>query len=222
MNLINNNAMFQIDLLKGQGIPQKSEPMGILIGIATAFVPVVLAIILYGMYSHNVIVTKFKQQDVVKLEQNISKLSGALETQKNLDRKRHFYNTCLSEVKSSIDKYTQWSPMLAILLEEMPSSIVLKGLEVQHEKVQKNSSGEKDIFNPLNSQEMTVTKLILKISNKGEGDYAEQVKDFRNRLYASPAFGSKLENIVFSRETEQNNGIETISYKIECLFKPEI
>ncbi|MBN2590527.1 MAG: hypothetical protein JXA96_11755 [Sedimentisphaerales bacterium] len=216
---INNDAIFTIDLLKGQGIPPKSSPVGLLIIVSSALIPVFLAITFYGLYNNNKIVTKIKQQDVLKLEADILELSEALETKRNLDRKVFFYNTCLSEVKSSIKKYKQWSPVLAILLEEMPSSVLLKNLKVEQEKVRKNSLGTID---PLNAKDVIVTKLVLQISNREQGDYAEQVKEFRNRLYASSALSSKLENIISTREAKQNNGIETISYKIECLFKPEI
>jgi hypothetical protein len=216
---IKNDDMFTIDLLKGRGIPPRTGPGGLLIIMVTAVIPVAMAILFYGLYHDSKVVTRIKQNDVLKLEADIAELAGSLKVKRDLERKKLFYNTCLSEVKSSISKFNQWSPVLAILLEEMPSSVQLKNLEVEHEKVRKNPSGIPD---PLKPNDITVTKLVLNISNREQGDYSEQVKDFRNRLYASSALGSKLENITFSREANQNNGIETISYKIECLFKPGI
>ncbi len=217
--IIKKDAIFTIDLLKGQGIPQKNDTGGMLIMMITAILPVFFGVFLYYLYNNSKVATRIKQNDVLKLEENISELSGAVTIKRNLEKRKFFYNSCLSEVKSSIGKYKQWSPVLAILIEEMPSSVQLKNLEVDHEKVRKNTSGTID---PFNSTDIEVTKLVLKITNKEQGDYLEQVKDFRNRLYASSELGSKLENITFSREANQNNGIETVSYKIECIFKPEI
>ena len=211
--------MFKIDLLKGQGIPPRTGPGGLFIILVTAIMPVALAICLYGLYYNSKVVATIKQSDVSKLEADISELSDAVQVKQMLERKKFFYNSCLAEVKTSLEKYKQWSPVLGILLEEMPTSVVLKNLEVKHEMVRKNKPGAVD---PLSTQDIMVTKLVLKITNRDEGDYSEQVKDFRNRLYASSELGSKLENIIFSREANQREGMETISYKIECLFKPEI
>ena len=216
--IINNNTMFSIDLLKGKGLPPKSGPVGMLLILSTALVPVFLSIVIYGLYSNNKVISRIKQQDMLQLEEDISELSGALTIKRNLERQKFFYDSCLNEVKSSIKDYKQWSPVLAILYEEMPSSILLKNLEVKHERIANNPSG---VIDPFNTKQIMVTKLIFKISNSQEGDYSEQVKDFRNKLFASSALGPKLDNIVFSREANKNNGMETISYKIECLFKPE-
>ena len=214
-----NNTMFTIDLLKGHGVPPKSGPMGLLIILITILIPAALALTLYGLYHNNKVVTNIKQQNVLKIEEDISELSESLKNKRELDQKKYFYNTCLSEVKTSMKKYKQWSPVLALLLEEMPSSVVLNSIKVEQERVAKNTSGPIDL---LNSEKVIITKLVLEISKQDQGDYAEQVKDFRNRLYASSSFGSKLDNIVFSREAGHVNGVETISYKIECLFKPGI
>lgn len=221
-NLIKNNAMFAIDLLKGTGIPPKSEPVGFIIIAVTILVPLVFAVSLFGFYYQSKVAAKIKQQDVLKLEKSISKLSGAVEIKQNLEKQKLFYNTCLSEVKSSVRKYSQWSPVMAMLLEEMPSSVALKGLEVEHEKIKKETPKKKDKSSKTETTEMIMTKLILQITNQDQGDYLEEVKDFRNRLYSSPVFGSKLQNIVFSRQAEQSDGKETISYQIECIFKPEL
>jgi hypothetical protein len=219
-NPIKNNAMFKIDLLKGLGIPPRSGPVGLTIILITFIVPVFAAILLYGLYHNSRIMTRIKQQDVLNLEADIAELSDALKIKKNLEREKIFYNTCISEVNSSVRKYSQWSPVLSLLLDEMPSSVVLEALEVEKKNVQKKVPVGKS--NKLKIIDLPLTKLILQVGNREKGDYGEQIKDFRNRLYDSPAFGSKLEDIIFSRQAKQDDGVETISYKIECMFKTEL
>ena len=70
--------------------------------------------------------------------------------------------------------------------------------------------------------DVPVTKLILLVSNQGQGDSDEEVKSFRDRLYASSVLGSKLQDIAFSRSSEKNDGKEKVSYQIECMFKTEL
>ena len=41
--------MFDIDLLKGQGIPIRSRPEGVAVAIVTVAVPVIIAIVMFGL-----------------------------------------------------------------------------------------------------------------------------------------------------------------------------
>ncbi len=47
--------MFTIDLLKGEGVPVKSGPGGITIAVVTLVVPIVIAIVMLGLYLSNII-----------------------------------------------------------------------------------------------------------------------------------------------------------------------
>ncbi|MBN1974828.1 MAG: hypothetical protein JW787_14405 [Sedimentisphaerales bacterium] len=220
-NSINNESMFTIDLLKGQGIPSRNKPIGAAIVLITSVVPLLIAISLCGLHWHSKVVTRLKQHDIQKLAANISQLSDAVAIKRDMERKKSFYNTCLTEVKSSIGKFTQWSPVMSILIEEMPASVILTGLEVEHERMKKPVSNNNQ-SNSAETKDVTVTKLVLQVSNQGQGDYGKQIKDFRERLYASPVLGSKLDKIDFSRKAVEKDGMETISYQIECLFKQEL
>ncbi len=217
---IKNRNMFTIDLLKGQGIPPKSGPAGIAIALITAAVPAIIALSLYGLYLHNNVVTKIKQQDIIKLQDKAAELSEDVKMLKKFDKEKFFYKACLSEVETSIGKFYQWSPILVTLVDDMPDSVVLTEFEADRERIKKQfpdkSLSEKDIV------DKTAAKMVLQVINDGQGDYGEEIKDFRNRLYASPVLGPKLENIVFSRKVEDNSGRETVFYQVECLFKPEL
>jgi hypothetical protein len=212
--------MFTIDLLKGQGIPMKSSPGGIAIAGVTVAVPMTMAIIMFGFYLNDRTRVSIKEQEVVRCQAEIDKLSGAVGLQKSLEKEKIIYANCLSEVKSSIGKYIQWSPVLVTIVENMPDSVMLTGLEVKQRSVRKKVP-KKD--NP-EMIEKSVPVRILQMSVSGSPGYDcdKVVRDFRNHLRSSAFLGPKLENIGVSQESETLEGRDVASYEIECVFKTRL
>jgi len=129
--------MFKIDLLKGQGIPIKSRPLGIAIAAVTLAVPIIVAIVMFSFYLNNKIIVSVKKQEINRCQAEIDKLSDAVELQKSFEKEKIIYSQCLKEVKSSLGRYTQWSPVLVTLLENMPNTVKLTGLDVKEHYVRK-------------------------------------------------------------------------------------
>jgi Tfp pilus assembly protein PilN len=213
--------MFTIDLLKGQGIPMKSSPGGIAIAAVTVAVPMTIAIIMFGFYMNNMTQVSIKEQEIVRCQAEIDKLSGAVELQDSLEKEKIVYGNCLSEVRSSISKYIQWSPVLVTIVENMPDSVMLTALEVKQNSVRKKVPKED---NPEEMIEKSVPVRILQMSVSGDPqqDCDKAVRDFRNRLRSSAFLGPKLEDIGVSQESETLEGRDVASYEIECVFKTRL
>ena len=213
--------MFKIDLLKGQGIPMKSSPGGIAIAAVTVAVPMTIAIIMFGFYLNDRTHVSIKEQEIVRCQAEIDKLSGAVEQQDALEKEKIVYGNYLSEVKSSISRYIQWSPVLVTLVENMPDTVKLTELEVMQHSVRKKVP-KKD--NPQEVIEKNVPVRILRMSVSGspQHDCDKAVRDFRNHLRSSAFLGPKLENIGVSQESETLEGRDVASYEIECVFKARL
>ncbi len=213
--------MFTIDLLKGQGVPMKSSPGGIAIAAATVAVPFIVAIIMFGFYLNDKTAASLKKQEVARCQAEIDKLSGAVELHESLEKEKIVYGDCLLEVKSSISRYIQWSPVLVTLVENMPNSVVLTALEVREDSVRKKVP-KKD--NPQEMIEANVPVKILRMSVSGRPKYDcnKDVRDFQKRLNSSPFLGPKLENIIVSRESKTLEGRDVASYDIDCVFKARL
>src|SRR4030042_6936432 len=104
--------MFTIDLLKGQAIPLKSKPGSLSIIVISVAIPITIAGGMLSLYQRNKIILSSKEQEIVKCQAEIDKLSDAIELQKALEKEKISYSSCLSEVKSSVKRHTQWSPVL--------------------------------------------------------------------------------------------------------------
>lgn len=213
--------MFTIDLLNGQGVPLKSRPGGLAIVAVTAAIPVLAVIAMAGFYLQNEIITSIKKRELDKWEQRISKLSDAVEWQKALEQDRLVYNKCLSEVNSAISRHIQWSDILATIVENMPDTVVLEGIDINlsydKKKVPKKGNPEETI-----DIDVPVRTLRMQISGGSNSNNDEAIKDFQTRLRSSEYLGPKLKNIICSQETDILEGRDIVTYEIDCIFKPEI
>lgn len=210
--------MFTIDLLKGQAIPLKSKPGSLAIIVISIAIPVTVAAGMLSFYQRNKIVVSVKEQEIAKRQAEVDKLSDAVELQKALQRKKAAYGKCLSEVKSSIKRYSQWSPVLTTIMENIPESVVLSSLEVEHNSVKKKVPKED---NPQKLVEVDVLVRTLRLSVVGGNQINsdEAVREFRDRLRDSEFLAPRLENIGVSQKSETRGGRDVVSYEISCVLK---
>ena len=139
--------------------------------------------------------------------------------QNALEDEKRAYAKYLLEVKSALGKHTQWSPVLTTLMENIPDSVILTSLAIEHDSVRKTVPKKDD---PKKKVEISVPVKILRLGVSG-GDQRncdQAVKDFMGRLWASASLGPRLENIGHSQESENVDGRDVISYEISCFFKP--
>ncbi len=213
--------MFTIDLLKGQNVPVKSSSGGIAIVVATVVVPLTVEIVMFGSYLNNKLVVSKNEQEITRCQAEIGELSDAVEMQASLEKQKTTYGNYLSEVKSSINRYAQWSPVLVTLVENMPNSLMLTKLEVKEHTVRKKVP-KRD--NPQEMIEKNVPVRTLRISVNGSPQYNcdKAVRDFRDSLCSSAFLGPKLDNVGVSQESATLEGKDIASYDIDCVFKASL
>jgi len=211
--------MFTIDLLNGRAIPPKTTRGGLAIILMTLVVPIAAAIGMFVMYQNNADTLSIKEKEIERYEIEIREHSADVELKNTLEKEKLAFTKYLSEVKSSLGKHIQWSPVLATLIENIPDSVILTSLEIEHDSVRKSVPKKDDAKKKV---EISVPVRILKLGVAG-GDHGEcdqAVKDFMGRLWASASLGPKLENISHSQQTRVVEGNNVISYEINCFFKP--
>jgi hypothetical protein len=213
--------MFTIDLLKGQGIPIKSRPEGIVIASVALAVPFIIAIAMFSFYLRNGIIISIKKNDIVNCEAKINKLSDIVKLQKSFEKEKVVYSGCLSEVKSSIHGHTQWSSILETLVQNIPDSVVLDELSVKQSSVRKKVP-QKDDPQKMADTTVPVRMLHMSVYGSARANCGEAVREFRNRLWASSVLGPKLENIGVSQKSAKVEKEDVVSYEIDCVFKPEM
>jgi hypothetical protein len=104
-------------------------------------------------------------------------------------------------------------------MENMPETVVLNSLAVEHDTVKKKAP-KKD--NPKKMVDVDVLVRILRLSVSGghHSSNDEAVRDFRDRIHASAFLGPRLEKIGVSQKSETIDGQDVVSYEISCVLKP--
>ena len=157
-------AMFTIDLLNGQAIPPRARPGGLVIIAMTAVVPIAVAMGLFITYLNGNVVLSVKEKEIARYEGEIAQLSGEVKIQNALEDEKRAYGKYLSEVKSALGKHTQWSPVLTTLMENIPDSVILTSLAIEHDSVRKTVPKKDD---PKKNVEISVPVKILRLGVSG-------------------------------------------------------
>jgi hypothetical protein len=213
--------MFTIDLLKGQGIPVKGRPEGVIVAVVTFVVPIIIGIVMFSFYVSDRIVTSVQKQEIANYQASIDGLSEAAELQRSFEKERDVINSSLSEVSFSIGGHSQWSPVLATLVENIPESMILTKLDVT-QKSMKKKVPKKDNPKQMVDVSVPVRTLRMSVCGSSEQNYDKEIRDFRNRLRFSELLVSRLEDIRVAQGVEKFEGREVVSYEIDCIFKPEL
>jgi len=213
-------VLFMIDLLNGRALPLKGKPGGLAVIVASAAVPMVVAIGLVGLYLHNIVAVAATEKKIAQYETQLGELSDAVLLKATLEKEKRTFRNYLSDVSSSIKRHTQWSPILTTLIENMPSSVVLTNIEVEQKSVKKKVPKPDDAEKTVEI-DVLVKTLRLRVSNGSALNCDDAVRDFRDRLRSSELLGSRIENITVAQETESRDGRTIVSYEISCIFKPE-
>lgn len=211
--------MFTIDLLKGQGVPVRVGPWGLVITAMGFAVPIFAALIMLGFYLGDRIVISSRRQAIVNCEKYIEKLSDAVKLHESFEREKNSINNCLAEAVSSASRHTQWSPILATIVESLPDSMVLTRLEVKERSANKKVPQQGDP-NTMIEVSVPASTLQMGVSGRSESNSDRAVKDFKDRLRLSALLAPKLEDIVISQKADTFEGEEVVSYEIDCIFKP--
>jgi hypothetical protein len=221
--------MFTIDLLKGQGRPVRTRPKGILIVVATFAVPMIAAIMLASYYFHNKIVISITQKNIDNYVTQTERLADAVKLKELWDKDRTGINDCLTDVGTSIGRHIQWTPVLVSLVENLPESVMLSGLEVKQSIIKRKATAktgdEKDKKDKKDKkgESVTVRTLRMRICGNPNSDFDREIKAFRDRLLASNAIGKKIEDVVIaSQGNDTVDGRDVIAYDIDCIFKSGI
>jgi len=212
--------MYEIDLLKGQGIPARFRPESAAAFAAAAVIPAVVAVTLVGLYLHNRALIAAGKKGIESYERQTLRLTDASAAQKAIREEHAYLTACLAEVNQSIKAHTQWSGVLRTIAESLPASVQLDELRVEQRftrhKVPKPNDPKKTVT-------ITLPARTLYLTVRGsEGlDADRAVNTFREQLWQSEAIGSRLENIKVAKQVRETDNRPTTTYEISCVFKPE-
>jgi Tfp pilus assembly protein PilN len=214
--------MFTVDLLKGQGLPVRTRPQGVAIFVVTFAVPVLAAILMAGYYVRNGVIISIQKQNITGFETQTQRLADALKLKGSCEKDKAAINSCLMDVSTSIRGHIQWSPVLVTLVENLPDSVVLTGLEVGQRSIRRKVAVKGDAEKKVDVS-VPVKTLKMRVSGNPSYNCDLEVRAFRDRLRASNVIGLAIEDIVIASQGHDTlDGRDVVCYDIECIFKPGV
>ena len=210
--------MLTIDLLKGQGIPIRTRPTGASFLAIVIAVPVVVTIVTLGNYVRGGIMLRNQKHLLTTIQTDIFKLANSVKYKQDAEREIDDMNACFAEVDGAILQQIQWSPVLQVLAESMPTSLILSSLSVKSEIESKDVPQRK---NPSKRIAVPVPKRILYISLYGRRARGsdDAVLKLLSTLNTSSVLRGRADNIrLIAQATDKRRNV--MNYVIECVFKP--
>jgi len=209
--------MFTIDLLKGQGIPIKSRPGGAALLAVTIAVPVIAVIIMLGNYGRERVMLSTYRWTLGNTKARIADLVGSVQFQEETLQEIDSIKASFVEVADAIQQKVQWSPVLEVIADNMPDTIIMEAITIHSEDIRVKVV---DRINPKKTLNISVPKRILRMTLYGklaaETDIA--VQNFLTALRNSSALSEKTERI--EPVSQYNDDIKNVTYySIECVFK---
>ena len=210
--------MLAIDLLKGQGIPLKTRPAGASLTAIIIAVPMVATIITLGNYVRGEVILRNQKRLLTTIQTEIFKLTDSVKFKQDTERQIEDMNACFVEVDEAILRQIQWSPVLQVIAENMPSSLVLSSLNIKSELKSKDVPRRND---PLKKVSVPFPKRTLYISLYGKQIRGsdEAVLEFLSALNASNVGSDRADKprLVAQATDEKKN---VTNYVIEYVFMP--
>jgi len=209
--------MHTIDLLRGEGIPPKTTLSGAIAAVVVVLVPFCVAAAMLDRYMSNRTVIEIQTYALSREQSRIDSYSGAVEAKSGLENRKADIEKTLAEVAAFTDRHIQWSPILLTLAENVPENMVITALEAAC----KNTTVIVHRTDPDTDVKLTVPKrsLVINLAGKQSQDHDREVIDFRDRLAKASDLGSKLQDVVISRESDNAAEQGNTSYRAVCVFE---
>jgi hypothetical protein len=204
-----SSMVFNIDLLKGQGIPIKTSPHGVAIIAVGIVIPLVVALIMTGIFLKNRVIIPIKEHEVAVYNQKMQTLSEGVKAQQMFDKNRESINASVPETAAAVRKFTAWSPVIRTIAENMPGAMVLSRLDAKQ-----TASAQQGTGTPSVSREVEMS-----ISGKAGGNWDEDVKGFRSRLLESGTLKSRLQDIPVAQQSSKGGQNDAVNYDLRMLFR---
>ncbi len=210
---------YEIDLLKGEGLPIRSRPGGVAFACIVIVVPLLAALGAVNFYKDCRVVIAIQKQQAHRYDAAAEALSDAVQRRAALEKEKAEATGVLSDVKAALSRRYQWSPALAAIVDNLSDTLVLTKLEARQETTRCKVPVKED---PSKKIDVTVPVRALRIGVCGQekGGSAEAVRKLQESLRSSAALGPLLDTITVSQDTTTLEGQEAVHYELYCVFKP--
>jgi hypothetical protein len=210
--------VYTVDLLRGEGIPIRSRPSGIAFACLLVTIPLGVGIAMAGAYFDHRVTLSVQSQELTKVQRTVGAMSGALERKRSLEQRKIGAGRCLVDVKTALTGHTQWSPVVAALVESLPDGLVLTKLEARSEFIRVRVPSPSDP-NTMIDTSVPARTLAVRVCGRDRDASYLAVRDFQDRLRSSALLGPRLSTITVAQDSTTMDGDHAVNYELTCALQ---
>jgi hypothetical protein len=205
--------MFEIDLLKGEGRPVKSQPWAVALVTAPFLIPLVTTILLVSFYIADGITIRNMDEQMTRAD---AKLKTLLSTRGDRDKAQIQLDSaakCSIEIAGAVKNHVQWSDVIHEISDTLPASVVVYKFSASREKQapRPDKSGKPQI-----GYKFTIMIGAYDVGEAGGGSIGK----FIEAMKSSKVLGQRIESIrPVSNQNGSFNGRDVAVFDIECVIK---
>jgi len=212
--------MFSIDLLKGKGLPEKTDLKRLALKALPILIPM-LAVAAFGSaYQHDRVALQQQRQTLQSNQQQLEEYAGDVAEYNTVNSRINNMKKCLKDISKAMNYRVQVSEVLVGLVQSLPENIFINEMNLVRssvqEKVQLPDSGEV-------KQRLVVRrklKLVLCGYDADQSDAA--VQEYVNALKQSPLLKEVFAEIKPpAREQGEVDERRAVYYEIECVLREQ-
>ncbi len=213
--------MITVDLLQGQGRPQRSNPLHFALGTILFLIPVVTMVLAIGGF---LLCRHEKQAQVTaldKIETQLAQLNDARQSVDGLQKTRKSQEEIKRELGEALPRFNQWTAVLTQLAQLTPETLLIKELEVDRTKVFKEVPNAE---NPDIKTRIAVPSRNLRLSLL---DYLHRneegtVQTLIQRLSEAPQLRNQVNEIrLVAQQQEAHRDQQVTKYLMECVMRSD-
>jgi len=212
--------MFTIDLLKGQGLPRKSQPVVIALAAIPFLIPVLAAIATAACWQFNHHEIASKKSVIDDNLKKVAECQADLDTYAQTQRKIAEINQQFGEVAKALNLRIQATPLLTDIVAAIPDLLILTELKMPRSDLQEKVTDEKT--QNLTYVKVVQRKIILSVAGLSNPSTDQSVQTYIQSLRQSAAISRAAQDIgIAARKALTIDGQSMAVYEIECVLKEQ-
>ncbi len=211
--------MYQIDLFVGEGIPERSKPINIMLMLVTILVPMLIGMMMVGYYIRNRVAISIQKQEITGIQKEIEKLAPSVQRYQAYAAQEKNLQAALTEVSNTIDSYVQWSGIIELISESVPPMMAMEKLSARKKTIQRKYP-KKDKPEHYTLLQVPIRELHIYLTGDPSRNWDPQVLEFTQTLRNNELLRDRLEDVRFSRDVKKMTKSQKLSFHVTCYFRP--
>jgi hypothetical protein len=211
--------MYNIDLLKNQGIPKKSTPFLTMMTTAAISIPLLLFLFIGIEYMANQIQIKFSSNMLDRIQEKFETMPYDQRLDNRLKQEFGFGLGAVEEIRQGVNRNIQWTTTLNEITSHLPENLAIADFDVRR-NVEKSRVEDPQAKGRKKEVETVVRTLKMTIFNLKPDRSNDDAQNYIRELNNSSLLKENMESAKISViRVEDFEGQMLPCYIIECVFK---